>query len=39
MKEFDSLLFKLVLGVAGSSFVTATLIRLASWYKYVNLLV
>ena len=39
MNEFDCLLCKAVLSVMTTSIVATALVRLASWYKYVQLFV
>jgi len=39
MSEMECMLCKAVLSIVGSGFVAAVIIRLASWYKYVQLFV
>jgi hypothetical protein len=39
MSEMDCMLCKAVLSIVSTGFVSAVIIRLASWYKYVQLFV
>jgi len=39
MNEFDCLFCRMVLSIVSTGIVAAIMIRLASWYKYVQLFV